>query len=117
MKYIVIKKTGNPSNDYSCENIIRFTSRMYRYSDRNIKTTANFIIARIPDKQGDFALGDRFFERVPMYISDPPKGMPYDEMKRLADGIYQSKDEIGQSLILKTVNALLPKGGWDIFDM
>ena len=117
MKYIVIKKTGRVNNDFSCENIIRFTSRMNKYSEQSIVATSNFIVARIPDKQGDMASAERFFEKVEMYVTEPPKTKSYDEMKRICDDVYRSKMDIGHSLILKTVKNLVPDGNYDIIEL
>ena len=52
MKRLVIYKTGDVPTDFSCEHIIRFTAKLYKYSERDIISTPNFIIAKVPGKTG-----------------------------------------------------------------
>lgn len=90
---------------------------MNKYSEQTIVTTANFIVARIPDKQGDMAGADRFFEKVEMYVVNPPKTASFEEMKRISEGAYASKTDMGHSLVLKAVKNLIPEGDFDIIEL
>lgn len=116
MKKIVIKKTGKVDVDFSCENIIRFTSKLYKYREGSVITTPDFIIARIPDKMGDMAGAQRFFEKVDICILHPPKCKSFEEMKEISKKAYNADIEVGHSLILQTVKELLGSRDYNIFD-
>lgn len=115
MKHIVIYKTNNPSVDFSCEHIIRFTAKLYKYSDKNIISGKNFIIARIPDKIGDMSASQKFFDLCDMVQLNPPEHTPYDKMEEIVKRTYINKIDVGHSLILATVRGMLDEDSYMIY--
>lgn len=106
MKHIVIRKSGNVSADFSCENIIRFTAKLYKYSDSDVIVNENFIIARVPDKTGDIMGAAKFFELCDMVVMNPPDCTSFEEMEIAVKKSFVNKIDVGHSLILVTVGAI-----------
>lgn len=93
--------------DFSCEHIIRFTAKLHNYSDKDIVTTENFIIARVPDKMGDVTGANKFFEVSDMITQKPPTAESFEDMERKVKNTYVNKIDVGHSLISVAVKLLL----------
>lgn len=106
-KVIIVKKTlDNPLVDMSIEHLIRFVASLDKRK-YGVISTKNFIVARIPGKKGDVNGVKGFFDRVHMVCATESDRLPFDEMKVVADRVFDPDIGVGYELIFEALKTLM----------